>query len=597
MAEPQANTGAPKEKPGRFFAAKQLLLFAVMTIAVLAVDFFLLVGMSAFELNEQLAWDGDNSQHNYVKASEVADCLSQNADGTWALAEDSNSTCPNIQSNLIAAGCWAALLNPDGTVAWSFNTPEGFPASFTQNQVAVMSHDREFEGATTFIWTKDPYLVVLGYPGQQYTSFGITMEESSLYRIPLYLLLFFVVDLAIIFLLYTFSQRSILKNIEPTLHALDSLAEGKPVQVRFGGLLRPIGTRINQVSRTLEHKETARKNWIAGVSHDVRTPLAVVMGHAERLEHDPALPAPQQNTAATIVQQSMRIRDLVKDLNIATQLEYDMQPLEISPIPMARLMRTTAANYLNQGLAEDATIELAIADDAADVSFPSDERLMQRALSNAINNALKHNSYTCVVELGLCRTSNGFALSVSDNGQGIAPEKLTALAHMLEEDYLGKGSLTQLSSTSFTFAASASELGPLQNSAVGAPEAPAATEGRAYPQGYTAPTIKTWGRARKSAGAKPIPPAEREAQRASGVQGEKQNPALHSGAQDSGTALAPTPSPAPDAPQSTDVHHVSIGQHGLGMPLIARIVLVHGGTFTVESAPGAGFRIVMAFPL
>ena len=44
-------------------------------------------------------------------------------------------------------------------------------------------------------------------------------------------------------------------------------------------------------------------------------------------------------------------------------------------------------------------------------------------------------------------------------------------------------------------------------------------------------------------------------------------------------------------------HGGSIGKHGLGLPLIARIVLVHDGTLTIASAEGEGFSIIMTFPL
>ena len=44
-------------------------------------------------------------------------------------------------------------------------------------------------------------------------------------------------------------------------------------------------------------------------------------------------------------------------------------------------------------------------------------------------------------------------------------------------------------------------------------------------------------------------------------------------------------------------HGGSIGKHGLGLPLIARIVLVHEGTLTIASAEGAGFSIIMTFPV
>lgn len=567
---PKSKKAAAEGNPGRFFAVKQLFLFALMTMAVLLVDLLLLFGISAAELLNDHAWDGGNSQHSYVRVSELADCLTQNADGTWTLAENDNPTSPGIRENLDAAQCWAAVLNPDGSVAWTYHTPNDFPASFTQNQIAVMSHDRTFGNDTTFIWTKDPYLVVLGYPYQQYASFGITVEQTALYRIPLYVLLFFMVDLAIIFLLYTFSQRSIIKNIEPTLHALDNLAEGKPAQVRFGGVLRPIGTRINQVSHTLEHKETARKNWIAGVSHDVRTPLAVAMGHAERLEHDPALPPAQQQTASTIVQQGIRIRDLVEDLNIATQLEYDMQPLKISTLGLARLMREVAASYLNQGLNGNAEIRLDIEEAASTATIQGDERLMQRALSNALNNALKHNQYHCTIELGLHLRNGNVCLTVSDNGSGMTPAKLTALARMLQEDYLDAGLLTELDGTHFTFAAGSIPGAMPQASMPGAPAAPLPyAQPTAYPTSYETPIIKPWALKRSRTPEAPT------------------------------TALPNTvlPAAAEDTAEPARLPHTTIGQHGLGMPLIARIVLVHGGTFTVRSEEGNGFCIIMQFPL
>ena len=573
-----ANTG--EEKPGRFFAAKQLFLFAVMTVAVLLVDFLLLCGISAAELMNNHAWDGDNSQHSYVRVSDLAECLAQNEDGSWSIADGKTTSKESIEQNLDAAGCWGAVLNPDGTVAWTYHVPSGFPSSFTQNQIAVMSHDREFEGATAFIWTKDPYLVVLGYPHNQYTSFGLTVEQEALYRIPLYVLMFFLVDLAIIFLLYTISQRSVAKTIGPTLHALDNLAEGKPVQVRFRGILRPIGTRINQVSRTLEHKETARKNWIAGVSHDVRTPLAVVMGHAERLEHDGALPAAQQKTAGIIVTQSIRIRDLVEDLNIATQLEYDMQPLKISTISLPRLMRETAASYLNQNLNGNAEITLSIDEDAEKASLEGDERLIRRALSNALNNALKHNRYECTVDLGLSVARGCICLTVSDNGHGMAPEKLADLAHMLQEDYLEAGLLAEFDETHFTFAPKGSFDAKLPNAEASAPGAPAAplpyAKATCYPASYEAPTIKPLRHSKKKG---PTPP-----------------PLTPSGKPAKLPAADKEGSEAPSGSENGKTRS-TIGQHGLGMPLIARIALVHGGTFTVKSAEGKGFCMEMSFPL
>lgn len=78
----------------------------------------------------------------------------------------------------------------------------------------------------------------MGYPGNQYLTWGITLSEQAFIRIPFYLLLVFTIDLLLIFLLYVFSQRSLLKSTGPMLDALDNLAQGKPAKVRFSGMLR-----------------------------------------------------------------------------------------------------------------------------------------------------------------------------------------------------------------------------------------------------------------------------------------------------------------------------------------------------------------------
>lgn len=72
------------------------------------------------------------------------------------------------------------------------------------------------------------------------------------------------------------------------------------------------------------------------ISHDIRTPLSMVMGYAGQLEADPVLPPRRRAQAATIRRQSQTIRDLINDLNLTMRLDYAMQPLRWGEPPPRR---------------------------------------------------------------------------------------------------------------------------------------------------------------------------------------------------------------------------------------------------------------------
>ena len=567
-------TRSKNKVQGSFFIAKQVGLFAGMALLILAVDLILFFAIAMFEATASY-FDGTDpnstQSEGRVHVSNVADALSQDKSGTWIFND------AEIEQELTGKNAWAVLVDSKGNVEWSYNTPKDFPTSFTQNEIAVLSHDRAYSTYVTFIWTKDSNLVIMGYPDTQYLFFGFTLSSQAFLRLPLYFLLIFTIDLLIIFLLYVFSQRSLLKSTGPMLDALDNLAQGKPAKVRFGGMLRVVGNRINAVSDTLLRKETARKNWVAGVSHDVRTPLAIAMGHAEQLEHNPDLPQNAKDSAAIITRQGVRIRDLIEDLNIATQLEYDMQPLKIDTIVMAKLLRSVVVDYLNQGIDDHAKFDLDIAESAAQASVTGDERLIKRALRNAIDNSLKHNPRHCCITISLNVNDKGIALCVADDGRGMSTEQLHGLASLLEHDYLGIGSLIAYTDTSITFSKDNFFM-PMQQKE-GSPELPPDNSSNVYGSG--APIISSQ---KPPIGCPaPLPAKKRPPQPPVSSASSTANPSFSVPSSFVGNAPIP--------------HGGSIGKHGLGLPLIARIVLVHGGTLTIASAEGEGFSIIMTFPI
>ena len=130
-------------------------------------------------------------------------------------------------------------------------------------------------------------MLVLGYPKNSYmklTSNYYSME--TIQKIPLYVIGMLGMDVLCLFLAYYFSKRRIIQNTEPIVDAIETLADGKPVSLHIDRELSEIANSVNKASLILSRQNEARANWISGVSHDIRTPLSMIMGYADRIAAD-----------------------------------------------------------------------------------------------------------------------------------------------------------------------------------------------------------------------------------------------------------------------------------------------------------------------
>ena len=151
--------------------------------------------------------------------------------------------------------------------------------------------------------------------------------------------------------------------------------------------------------REQQARDAARSGWINGISHDIRTPLSVVMGYAAQMAADPGLPAERRRQAAILCRQSQAIRDLVNDLNLTMRLDCEMQVLRRERLQPAAFLRQTAADFLNSGLAEGFPLEVEL----PEASLPAlevDAFLLRRAVNNLLSNCVRHNPPGCPIRVG-----------------------------------------------------------------------------------------------------------------------------------------------------------------------------------------------------
>ena len=336
----------------------------------------------------------------------------------------SEETIQELRENNI----WAIYLNQNGQSFWSLDLPDGVPESYTIQDVALFSRGY-IADYPVFVWNTDEGLLVLGYPKDSYTK--LTSNYYSIQTIktlPFFITRMLAVDLLLLFSAYYFSKRKIIKNTEPIIAAVETLSDGKPVSLHVQGELSEVADSVNKASQILSRQNEARANWISGVSHDIRTPLSMIMGYAEKIVKDKSASSSVREQADIVRKQSVKIKELVQDLNLVSQLEYEMQPLHKEPVRLSKLIRSYVADLLNAGVYDDYPLNIEIAPEAETEVLECDARLISRAINNLVQNSIKHNPQGCEISLILEKTENTLFLTVADNGIGLSPEKLQELA-------------------------------------------------------------------------------------------------------------------------------------------------------------------------
>ncbi|MCI1966440.1 MAG: HAMP domain-containing histidine kinase [Oscillospiraceae bacterium] len=346
--------------------------------------------------------------------------------GTYAISETALITIDNEYQ-------WAMLIGNNGTVLWSFHLPADVPLHYTLSDVAGFSH-WYLNDYPVHVWRRTDSLFVLGSEKGSIFKHGIEAPQSAMDNVLVWIPATLILNGMVAVLLALLFSLRFFRSLKPLAKGIEDMAENHPVTLSTNGILGPLASEINQTSEKLVRQEAAlktrdnaRTTWIAGVSHDIRTPLSMVMGYASQLENDPELAPAKRKQAQIIRSQSERIKALVNDLNLASKLEYHMQPLQKDTVLLAALLRGVAADFINGGLPDMFSIEVEISREGQNTAVEGDEKLLKRAVSNLIGNSIKHNPEGCAIKAVLSKNESVCTLSVSDNGVGFRPDVLKSL--------------------------------------------------------------------------------------------------------------------------------------------------------------------------
>ena len=339
-------------------------------------------------------------------------------------------------SNLKKQNIWAIVIDNDSKkVIWQTeNLPGEIPKEYSVFDIALFSH-AYIKGYPVFTAKIRNDLLVLGYPKDSYWKYSTaTWNYRLIQNVPNFFLIFLLSNIFFVFLIYIFSNSKLLKSVNPIIKGIQDLPKDKPVNIDEKGVLSELAKSINKTSEILQNqreqlrnKDTARANWIAGVSHDIRTPLSMIMGYASQLKTSSNLSEEMAKKLSVILKQSERIKNLINDLNLASKLEYNMQPFEKKKENAVALVRQVIVDFLNMDIDEKFPIEWKTKSEFVSCFVNVDKNLIKRALANLIQNSINHNENGCTIYVSVKEDEKNCIICVEDNGIGVSDEELEKL--------------------------------------------------------------------------------------------------------------------------------------------------------------------------
>lgn len=200
--------------------------------------------------------------------------------------------------------------------------------------------------------------------------------------------------------------------------ATERLADGEPdVRVRPRGPrpVRGLVASFNAMAERLDRSRSDRQALLADVTHELRTPLAVVSGGIEAML-DGVHPLDEDHLAPLLAQTAVMDR-LLDDLRTLSLAEAGALPLHREPVDVRALAQEIVAAH--QPAADAGKVELRVAD-GEPVEANVDPVRVGEILANLVTNALRHTPAGGLVEVAVGRDGDDVGITVRDTGEGIA---------------------------------------------------------------------------------------------------------------------------------------------------------------------------------
>lgn len=204
-----------------------------------------------------------------------------------------------------------------------------------------------------------------------------------------------------------------------------------PVAVRGPREVQDLTRAFNAMAARMQSSQRSQKDFVANVSHELKTPLTSVQGFAQALlDGTAATPETRKQAAEVIYNESGRMHRMVLDLLDLARLDAGTADLKMLPLDMTALLNSIAEKF--EPMAHKADVHISVSVPANLPTLIGDGDRLAQVFTNLVDNALKFTPPGGTIKLKAESVQGEMRISVSDTGTGIPSP---ALPHVFDRFY------------------------------------------------------------------------------------------------------------------------------------------------------------------
>ncbi|MDD7794149.1 sensor histidine kinase [Clostridium sp. 'White wine YQ'] len=276
---------------------------------------------------------------------------------------------------------------------------------------------------------KNDFLMVIGIPSKKYTELEIAPKRLTVKQFILISFGIFMLFFLLVFYLYSrITSSYFLTPLKILTHGAKKLATGnystrinltsKNEFKNLGDAFNIMASKIEEETNLREKSEESRKRLILDISHDLKTPLASVLGYSDYLIQNPDLPKEDVIKYLSVIKRnSERSNNLILDLFDYSKLDSWNFTLSKEKEDICEFLREFIASYIPR--LEESGFEYDFDIPEKEIPLLFDRKNLDRALGNIVINSTKYNPNGTLLKISCFEKDNYLNIIIEDNGVGI----------------------------------------------------------------------------------------------------------------------------------------------------------------------------------
>jgi signal transduction histidine kinase len=257
-----------------------------------------------------------------------------------------------------------------------------------------------------------------GLPGISMTALQITYQSIGRFSIRAGL-----IAVCVALILAYFLSRRILSPVKALTKAARQFGKGDfnhRVPYQGKGEMGELALSFNSMAENLEKNEQMRRNMVADVAHELRTPISNLKGYLEAISD--GVVKPDESIIRSLNEEASSLTRLVGDLQELTLVDAGKLKMDIQPEDIFHIVKEAVAAIQPKAINKELTVRNELTNELPLVEI--DAQRIRQVLNNLLNNAVSYTVKGGSVTVTGKRQEDKIFIGIADTGEGIPPEEL-----------------------------------------------------------------------------------------------------------------------------------------------------------------------------